>query len=829
MAILKSIATGNWTSASTWGLVDSTSYNNSESTTTALTTSYQASLGSTTGVITVSGICLKLATRTGTTGTMSVHLAIAGVEVVGSLVTINVADLPVALASDLNGGWHFFKFASPVTLVGATSYTVEAKTSSAAQVSLHSLATTNWSRALVTTTTQAPVAGDDVILAGEYTGAGTSNSFVVTMNETATTDYGSATTSAVTPAVSICNKSILRCAVTAATNFNLKVSGNMIVYSGGELDLGTTGSPMPRDSSITLLFDSFTNVDFGLFLRENSTFIAQGLSRTSGKLIDRCFLNTDEAANSTSLGVGTDTGWLDNDVIAIASTTRTAGQCEAGTLNGNASSSTLTVDGFAGTAGGVLNAHSGTAPIAAEVILLTRNVVIRGASATQQTFITISSTVVVDCDWVEFKWMGSNTAGKRGIGTACTTGSQNFQNCSLHDFKVTGSTGLNMAAVSGTGLVFSNNVTFDIHSAHLTVSANSGSSVFDNNIFMLSTAASPMIPMSDVGGTFTNNSAIGSADIGIQISESNTVGTYSGIICHSNNVGFSSAFGLTVGNISTLTAWRNASAGLQMISGELTYTDLIAFGNGSQNVLFSSRGCVLFLINPTLNGDSTFSTTNGIDLSNTGTLIELHIFGGSLGSASGIKTAHTIDLLVGAMVARVFLNNTLLASATEVSGQASMSPTSFVAAQKHDQTAGLHKMWKRNGNIAIDTSTVHSPGVTSMKMTPSSASLKLDSIGPFGGFKVQVANGQTCTPTIFVQEDGPYNGARSRLIVKRNDAMGISADTVLDTATSASDAAWEGLTGTTATVTDNGVLEFSIDCDGTAGNLYVASASAVVA
>ena len=116
MAIKLSRATGNWLTASTWGVVDSTSYNNSETTSTNLTTSYQASSGSTTGAITVDGVALKLATRTGTTGTMSVHLAVAGVEVSGTLVTINTADLPSALAADLNGGWIFFKFSSPVTL-----------------------------------------------------------------------------------------------------------------------------------------------------------------------------------------------------------------------------------------------------------------------------------------------------------------------------------------------------------------------------------------------------------------------------------------------------------------------------------------------------------------------------------------------------------------------------------------------------------------------------------------------------------------------------------------------------------------------------------------
>src|SRR5882724_2769182 len=140
MAVLAATANGNLTTAATWGLVDGTSYNNSESANTALTTSYQESTGSTTGVITVDGVAVKLASRAASPiGTITVHLAIATVEVSGSAVTVNVSDLPTCTATSgtttpvdtAEGGWFFFKFAAPLTLVGATLYTVGAKTSSA--------------------------------------------------------------------------------------------------------------------------------------------------------------------------------------------------------------------------------------------------------------------------------------------------------------------------------------------------------------------------------------------------------------------------------------------------------------------------------------------------------------------------------------------------------------------------------------------------------------------------------------------------------------------------------------------------------------------------
>lgn len=833
MAVRKSIATGNFLTAGTWGLVDATSYNNTESTTTTLTTSYQASSGSTTGAITVDGVAVKLSVRTGTTGTMSVHLAIATVEVPGTLVTINTADLPVAATADLNGGWHYFKFASPVLLLAATSYTVEAKTSSSSQVSLFSTTGSNWARALVTTTTGAPAAGDDLIVCGEYTGAGTSNSFTVTMDALASaiTDYGAASTSLVLPSLAICNKGSLTYGATAATNYYLRQSGNVIVYSGGTLNIGTVATPIPRDSSAILNFDCGANVDFGLTVRNLGTFVTQGLSRTAAKLIDRCKLNTDEAANSTSLGVDTDTGWLDNDEIAVASTTRTRGDCEKGLMNGAAAASTLTVDGFGGAGGGLLVAHSGTSPTQAEVILLTRNVQIFGASATLQGYIDIKDSAQVDCDWTEFKWLGSATALKRGITVATITGSFNMQYCSLHDFLVASSQGVAVSGTTHNNITFSNNVTFSINAAHyISNNATTGTSwTLNNNIFMYQAGSDYLVALSDIGGTYTNNTSVGGNFGNLSLGEANAVlGTFTNIIMHSGAAALAyQQIGIS-GVLNGVTSWRHNATGL-FFSGymsDFTVINYVGFGNNGNNVQFNpSVYGKITLDTLTINGDTTFATTNGISFVNQHSIMELNIINGDFGTVSGIKTAHTTDILFGNNSAsRIFLTNTKLASATEVGSQTFLSNTSFVSSEKHDQTAGNHRMWKKYGNIAIETTTVHT-GSQSVKMTPNNASNKLESSGPFGGFKVAVASGATVTPTVYVYEDASYNGARSRLIVKRNDALGITADTVLDTATAASDAAWEGLTGTTAAVTDDGTLEFVVDCDGTAGNLFVDSFS----
>lgn len=848
MAVLASIATGNFTSAATWGVVDSTSFGGTvQNTGNAFPTTYSATsrtVSFTPGAITVSHIGFKLATRTGTTGTLTLHIAdTTHVEIAGTAVTINCADLPEAAVAGLNGGWHFLKLASPVTLLAATAYEVEGKVSNANQITPHSASGSaqNFSVALITTTTQAPAAGDDLIIAGEYTGAGTSNSFTVTMDETATTDYGSAPTTAIsliTPGIAICNKGTLNWGTTAATNYNLKLSNSLIIYSGGVINMGTTGTPCPRDSSMTLQFDPSTNVDYGFIVRNLGTFNAQGLSRTSGKDIWYCKLNTDEAIASTSLGVDTDTGWLDNDEIAIASTTQTPSNAEAGALNGDAGASSLTVDGFLGAGGGLAAAHSGTSPTQAEVILLTRNVIIRGASATLQGYIAFEATSTVDIDWTEFKWLGSATANKRGINLNTTTGSCNIHYSSIHDFRVASSVGILPASGAG-GYTISNCCFWNTANSAIGMGGTSTLTnwVIDSNIAIRNTDnTANLFNLLDIGGTFTNNTATGAAGSnshGIVLNENGgTVGTFSGNTVHSN-LGQGINFGAMVLNstLSNCIVWRN-STGVYIQSGSInTIIDSFTlFGNNSTSLqIFANSADVTFL-NIVSNGDTTFPTTFGFTCNGTNSVqCNICFINCDFSTVGGIKTAHTADITAGSNYARIkVINSKLGGSSTQVFNPNLLHGDSVISSQKNNQTTGTHKSWKKYGTLEISTTQAQAD-TKSLKMTPTNASNKLTSSGHFGGFKVPVLNGQTCTPSVYVFEDATYNGARARLILKRNDAIGISADTVLDTATAASDLAWEALTGTTAAATDDGTMEFVIDCDGTAGNLYVDTFTATVA
>jgi hypothetical protein len=496
-------------------------------------------------------------------------------------------------------------------------------------------------------------------------------------------------------------------------------------------------------------------------------------------------------------------------------------------LNGNAAAALLTFDDA------MVYGHDGVSPTQAEVILLTRNVKLYGTSATLQAYIDIKATAIVDCDWAEDYWLGSATANKRGINIATTTGTCSFMYCSRHTSPVASSQGWNMSGASGTGLTIQYCVSYNVANSHLLKSStSSGYATFDNIISMLTVDNTGIIfDFTDTTCVLSNIKIIGQrgqSGYGFRIQGSNTLGYrfLDNIVIHSceNNCITGASAGIIF--ISNLTMWRNGAIAINLISGgEWTINNCIAFGNASAH--FQSTGAALINgVNWVLNGDSSFPTASGIS----GTSGKFILKNSSLGVASGIKTAHTQDISLGSnFFVELTLVNVILGSGTPIANQTFLAPTSFISWQRLGTTAGNHGSALKCSTNIIDT-TIYNTASPSMRITPTSvasATQKAVSAPDGRGFKVNVANGQTCTPSVYFRaskaaagDAANYTGNQPRLILKRNDAMGITADVVLDTGTVAI-GNWEQLTGTTAAVTDDGCLEFIIDCDYGTANSFI--------
>ena len=452
-ATLISTASGNINATGTWSVIDTNATNcttpdtvnctflSSEAANTALTTSGVASSTFTPAAETVTAIAVKLATivAAAPSGTLTVKLAnftSSGNRECSQ--TVNVTDLtsinsaPAAATAD--GGWVVLSCSASPN--GSDSYTITANTSVAAQVNLFSLTTTNWSRFLVTSGTQAngPAAGDKFYVQAALTGAGThAGPWTVTVNTTSLTNYGNVANTVTDPSVAIGQYGSLVFGTAASTAYVAEFAGPMVVYNGGTLSVGTSGTPVPATSSATLTMNSTTQGDTGILFKNGGTLNAAGSA--NGRNVVKTVLTSTATGSSTStLTTADSTGWLSGDSIAIAGTTAStsAPGNETAILTSNASGTSVPLTAAvtnthlalarsytSASTGVTYTWNSGTGAAAGgrypAAILLNRNVVIQGGSSTTNGYLYFQPNSVHNVTWTNFNQISGKIAGQYGF------------------------------------------------------------------------------------------------------------------------------------------------------------------------------------------------------------------------------------------------------------------------------------------------------------------------------------------------------------------------------------------------------------------------------
>lgn len=97
-------------------------------------------------------------------------------------------------------------------------------------------------------------------------------------------------------------------------------------------------------------------------------------------------------------------------------------------------------------------------------------------------------------------------------------------------------------------------------------------------------------------------------------------------------------------------------------------------------------------------------------------------------------------------------------------------------------------------------------------------------IGLFGNAADHIGNGADLLAMgcdVYVRKDNGYNGNAPRLMLARNDGLGVTAETVIATSNLVSIDTWYSVSGSLPVATDDGVYEVYVDCNGTVGNIYV--------
>jgi len=459
------------------------------------------------------------------------------------------------------------------------------------------------------------------------------NGHTVTIDDLAdaTIIVGADTTTA---AINIAAGGKLQYLYTATVDHILRLKGDLKVY--GTLEIGTDANPIPstRIFKIELNYSASLSVgEFGLIAYDGSTITMRGATVTNLT----CKLNTDEAIGQIILGVDTDTGWKEDDEICIAGTTRTYTQNEKRTLASDAGVSTLTVTS------GLTYAHEGTAPVQADIGLLTRNVKITAYNTSYNGYFLINATAVVTLKYVQISYMGSAATDKFGITTKTTTGSLTISYCSIESNynAIKGGSG-----VSGT-VTFNNNILYNLTGAVLYIEGNSSSTfnIYNNLIIRTANGQTGTYFLSGQVNYYNNTLANCGTDA-IQTSSGYSLLSFHDIKIYGGN-SYGLYLGLTTGTICdiyNLDIYRNSSTGVNLTDlNNIKISDSNIWGNNGYNLVLatSSRyyiGNIIF-DNCTFNSDTTYTTQNEIMFN--ANMANIKFIDCSFGVVSGIKTTST--------------------------------------------------------------------------------------------------------------------------------------------------------------------------------------------
>jgi hypothetical protein len=813
MATLLSITDGgNMMTASTWGVVESTSFQGAAviatTNTIAVTTQVTGTAFTLASAVTLSGFALQLSGRVASpSGTLNVQLYNNTSSTIITQVTINVADLPNSNGVGANHiDWVYFKFASTITTTAGNSYVIRIQTSVASQISFYyTTATTNMNRALVTTTTQAPVTGDALIVAGNYTSAGVNATTTVIMNDTGTIQ---------TSTIWVSPKGIFRF-VTASTA-TLAATGHVVVGLGGTFNIGTPGSPIT--STATLNMTCVSALQYSIFVY--GTMTTQGVTKTVASK-----LASDVAAGATGSTSTSTTGWKSGDILIVPSTTRTYTEFEALTLNADAISTSLTHGAYAAAHGG-----NSTTRVQADIVNATRNVIIQSTSATFRANIQMFALSTTSFYYTTFKDFGTGVlVTNSGIclnGLTSGLGTFDFQgNFVTATQGLTTSANTAMFTVNDTATTVSNNLFYNLGWS-TTVPALSIYGVNDANYIIGCLSSGQVISSTYMGSNNVFASNLNYAYSGFYNNATNN-SFYS-----NQNYGLYFNIGTVVNNtgMNNFKIWRNSSYGIVLASNAInkttinTFDSLYVFGNGSGNILlFVSKtvGRVLFS-NSYFYGGTALVAPYSIVYGATSIIYDGLYFNNCYFGYSdtiGTISAHSTACITSHSGQSTNFNSCYFGG-TEIAfnfvGITNTNLQAMSTSTNHGGTAGYNKLWHNNGTLSTDT-TIFNTASPSLRMTPVSATYKL----PTTNNKIPVKAGQTCTVSVKVRRsvigDGTaYNGNQPRLMYVFNPILGNLAETICATASAAA-GTWQTLTYTTPSVTNDGIAEFYVDCDGTTG------------
>jgi len=529
----------------------------------------------------------------------------------------------------------------------------------------------NWSAGASWTGAAVPIEGDTVII---------QNGDTITIDQNITVGADSATA-----AIDVANGGKLEVLHTVAANYTLICKGDLKTSVGGDIEFGTVANPIPSTRTFTVKLNYSAALAEGKYgFINNGGMILQGASKTPHTL-----LTSNLAGAGTVWTVGDTTNWAAGDKVAIASTSRTYSQHEQEVIQTVDSGTQITC------VAGVTNAHSGTSPTQAEVINLTRNIVITSYNTSYRGYVYCDTGSTSDVDYIEFYMIGYHAATKYGISfnNPSTT---NFSYCSVWGYASSNS-GFRILTTA-TNVTIDNCIAYNVRNGNLFLNATG--LTLTNNIFM-------GVPQADgihiAGGnsiTFDNNFTNSNYGEGLEIGNNTYFTSFDNVISHSNRV-YGVRIGYTQGfSYSNLTIWRNNNYGLFLYQTSGTIDTVHIFANTTANIYYQESGPCTF-DTFTTDSDSVYNTTIGLYMRGSRGVLKIN------NSTFGSNTIHsTCDVyFLTTTFSQLIFDNVTLDSTTEVDNTENTVLGSYLQSQDHNSVQYADKAWYRNGIVVRDSTT----------------------------------------------------------------------------------------------------------------------------
>ena len=536
----------------------------------------------------------------------------------------------------------------------------------------------NWSATASWTGASVPIEGDTVII---------QNGDTITIDQDIT--VGADTTTA---AIDVASGGILEVLHTAAANYTLTCKGDLKTSSGGTIEFGTVANPIPAARIFTVKLNYSAALADGKYgFINNGDMVLQGASKVVNTL-----LTSDLLALTKIWTIGDTTGWKVSDKVGIASTDRSWNHREQEVIQTIDSTTQITC------VANISYAHSGTSPTQAEVINLTRNIVITSYNTSHNGYVYCPVGSTSNVDYVEFYMLGYNFANKHGVNIATTAiGATSFQSCSVWGL----ASGNRPFYLNSSQNVIINNCTcYDLSDPFRVYNATDNT--ITNNIMM--GIYDDGFHINRNNNTIENNTSTSNVRYGFNIyGATGDVTSFDGNTSHSNlSYGFYFYNTAVSTAINNMTSWRNNNYGIYLNSAAVKINNIISFGNTTTNIqvtrsLFQGTSW-------SLHGDTTYSTDYGLRVDNK-CIFPSPIDSCDFGTSSGIKTTHSVSDITITGVDSTFLQmvliNSKLSSGTQILYLYNTLTGSYVQCEDLGQVAYADKAWYRNGIVVRDAST----------------------------------------------------------------------------------------------------------------------------